>query len=83
MSKQATLASPDQSSQQPVLDSPSLIGSRSDARGHASVPSPAASTSSSGASGGSQLACTPEQQHALGVAAVSYTHLTLPTIYSV
>ena len=62
-------ASPDQSSQQPVLDSPSLIGSRSDARGHASVPSPAASASSSGASGGSQRACTPEQPHALGVAA--------------
>ena len=68
-SKQANLANPDQSSQQPVLDSPSLIDSRSDARGQASVPSPAASASSSGASGGSNLACTPEQQHALGVAA--------------
>ena len=56
MSKQANLASPDQSSQQPVLDSPSPVVSRSDARGHASVPSPAASASSSGASGGSQLA---------------------------
>ena len=39
-SKQANLVSPDQSSQQPVLDSPSPAVSRSDARGHASVPSP-------------------------------------------
>ena len=66
-SKQAHLASADQSSQQPVLDSPFPAVSRPDARSHASVPCPAA-PASSGASGGSQLACPLELQHALGVA---------------
>ena len=67
-SKQANLASPDQSGQQPVLDTPSPVVSRSDARGHASVPS-LATSASWGASGRNQLVCTHQQQHALRVAA--------------